>query len=957
MKRKTINYLVLFLLGVGSLFASCTKTNIVVEEELDPTMLSFRPSVMPIDGSTQTKGTPYDAISKVPNMGVFAYYTGTDNWTGSNISATEMNNQKVEQKQTGKWTYSPIRYWAKGKKTTVFGYAPYVDVNNRSGNGLKIERAYTSTPYIKYTVPTDCKKQPDLLVGTTAYNQNSGSIDFRFVHALSSVAFKISGGNESITKISIKGISTSGKLSLGYTNGEAIAWSELGAVNNSEYSAGIPEGLVATEDEVNATAADGYLMMIPQTLGENAKLVVTIDGEDREVALSGSWEANKKYTYVLSVKSVDSELIIDNLVWATGNLIADGENGCKIGKPTDNGLYFQFGSLLGWTGGANGNGIGQGKPSLAVQVKPAEYNGNPNWSSAPRYKDVADGASVPLTFDPSTGIGDPCRYYLGDPWRLPTAGEYTKLFDDVGMGTEWKYVSNWNWQESPTGAIHKKGLFLPILGSRESADGKLSFRDTNSSYWSSTMDFASNGGFLHFSSTNVTPEVYNITSFGLPVRCVQDVPIIIKDLIVAKGHLVADGKNGCKIGEPTDGGLYFQFGSLIGWTGGANGDGTGFGSPSLAVKVKPAEYRGNPDWTSAPYYKNGKGGSVVPLTFDPSTGIGDPCRHYLGKSWRLPTREENMKIFDNVSSGNWNNIPNWSWQSSPLGPIHKNGLFFPFSGSRKFNDGSLSSVNKFGTSWSSTVSHALDYTFAIGFNTNAVNTESPNKPTYGFPIRCVRDMPIVIDNFVIAKGNLVADGENACKIGDPTDCGLYFQFGSLLGWAGGTNGDGKGFGEPALVVKVKPAEYHGETSWSSAYYKGGSLIPLVFDPSTGIGDPCRHYLGDPWRLPMPDEVYKIFGVSGYSYWREAPNWSWHIAPNGAVRQTDFYHDVDYLFIPAAGYRGVRDFYNLGTHGYYWTRSVRVDIHGENIYFSSTHLHPVWFEDRDLGMPIRCVYTK
>ncbi len=519
MKRKTINYLVLFLLGVGSLFASCTKTNIVVEEELDPTMLSFRPSVMPIDGSTQTKGTPYDAISKVPNMGVFAYYTGTDNWTGSNISATEMNNQKVEQKQTGKWTYSPIRYWAKGKKTTVFGYAPYVDVNNRSGNGLKIERAYTSTPYIKYTVPTDCKKQPDLLVGTTAYNQNSGSVNFKFVHALSSVAFRIKGADEIITKISVKGISTSGKLSLAYTDGGAIEWSELGAVSNAEYKAGIPEGLVATEDEVNATAADGYLMMIPQTLGADAKLVVTIDGEDREVELTGSWEANKRYTYVLSV---NSDVIIDNVLWAVGNLVEDRENGgCKIGEPTDYGLYFQFGSLLGWAGGANGDGTGQGSPALALKVKPAGYSGGTSWGSA-YYKDGAAGSNVPLTFTPSTGIGDPCRYYLGDPWRLPTAGECTKLFDDVGMGTEWEYVSNWNWQESPTGAIHKKGMFFPGSGYRNSRGGSFSNVGTYGAYWSSTVYSTVLGSSLSFHSSNVYPENNDSRTFGFSVRCVHD---------------------------------------------------------------------------------------------------------------------------------------------------------------------------------------------------------------------------------------------------------------------------------------------------------------------------------------------------------------------------------------------------------------------------------------------------
>ena len=46
---------------------------------------------------------------------------------------------------------------------------------------------------------------------------------------------------------------------------------------------------------------------------------------------------------------------IGDLLWATGNLVAHGENDCKVGQPQDGGLYFQWGSLIGWTGGANGD--------------------------------------------------------------------------------------------------------------------------------------------------------------------------------------------------------------------------------------------------------------------------------------------------------------------------------------------------------------------------------------------------------------------------------------------------------------------------------------------------------------------------------------------------------------------------------------------------------------------------
>lgn len=185
--------------------------------------------------------------------------------------------------------------------------------------------------------------------------------------------------------------------------------------------------------------------------------------------------------------------LIGNLRWARGHLVATGApgaaglGGCKIGGPGDAGVNFQFGSLIGWKNGAfsnGGNGVGiapvdwHGRfwgGAIATQwpgftteayVWPTEIGGDiikiTNWPSLSDHKlnwffdyylppwdqsgRSISGFDVPFTGDKgggtlSTGryakfgVGDPCAYYLGGGWRMPTQEEYNALLGNVPAGT------------------------------------------------------------------------------------------------------------------------------------------------------------------------------------------------------------------------------------------------------------------------------------------------------------------------------------------------------------------------------------------------------------------------------------------------------------------------------------------------------------------------------------------
>ena len=251
----------------------------------------------------------------------------------------------------------------------------------------------------------------------------------------------------------------------------------------------------SSNPEVAAIAADGTVTGVAK--GETTITVTTADGSFTATCKVTVAEKPKDYIEVNGIKV------------AVGNLVADGMYGAKIGTPTNGGLFFQFGSLIGWSS--------TGNPTIAVQ--PDNFNGNRGWTNTNKIWEST--ATVPFTIAGSgstyekAGVGDPCRYYLKGTWRLPTGAEYKTLFKDNGYPS----TGPWTWNATSKSAEHKDGLKFPTLGYR-GLDGKLNSVGSLGHYWSSSSE--SQGFGLLFNNSLVLPSGGTDQVCGFTVRCVRD---------------------------------------------------------------------------------------------------------------------------------------------------------------------------------------------------------------------------------------------------------------------------------------------------------------------------------------------------------------------------------------------------------------------------------------------------
>lgn len=244
------------------------------------------------------------------------------------------------------------------------------------------------------------------------------------------------------------------------------------------------------------------------------------DGEIKTIDKSGLSFARNTH-YVMTFDAIDAVAYVQlgGLNWAIGNLVAKGANDASIGTPEDGGLYFQFGSLIGWSGGATGDGTDRPSatlvPPLSQAVTPIGYMGNPPMSSA--------WTGDPTIDDPTTGKGDPCRYYLGGTWRLPTKADYDALFASSGYPNigPWKISGSFLAGSINSYAIHTSGLKFPIVGYRAAPNGNFGGTGTIGDYWSATASTAANGYFLTLQNPYINSSYSGTRTTGLVIRCVN----------------------------------------------------------------------------------------------------------------------------------------------------------------------------------------------------------------------------------------------------------------------------------------------------------------------------------------------------------------------------------------------------------------------------------------------------
>ncbi len=220
---------------------------------------------------------------------------------------------------------------------------------------------------------------------------------------------------------------------------------------------------------------------------------------------------------------------INGVKWAVSNLsYINGQVTVNSRVGENYNLLFCGGSLLGYD-------IAKGVNAGPV-VKPSEYSGSPVIKNSPR--------SVYLTQNPSNGTGDPCTYYLGTSWRVPTQQEVYALGgvpDNNGRlaNSVWRTKGTYGLQYAngvfmgPYAAsarisgntVTNNSLFIPANGYYFNLENKINDLDKRGSFWTS----AAYGGLLGYVGAGhlvgygkeTGYYIHNDIGYGFGVRCVH----------------------------------------------------------------------------------------------------------------------------------------------------------------------------------------------------------------------------------------------------------------------------------------------------------------------------------------------------------------------------------------------------------------------------------------------------
>ena len=320
-------------------------------------------------GNNTTKASPMMLLEGKLGITMFAF----DEWSDTATSLASSTN--AEYTFDGNTLNGQKLRWSNVKDKSnlrVYAYAPYVKID---------KSVITGVPTLSYTINSDVEEQEDIIAAVKEVNitDNAGArIPLEFKHILTGIKFR-TGFGCTVNSIKVVGVSGSGQYSIG---GSWDNLSESNAEYNIEFTK--PKELLAGTMITNNNTT---LMLIPQTLGDNAKVIMnyTVGGTTKNLSasLSGiTWEPGKMITYTLFEKTAGGNVIYFDL--AAGNVMI-GCTESTSNNPTATNTYlgyvFRNGKAEAVTGTHNDNFIyyvyqtDNLQNSTIPNTPPLKYNG------------------------------------------------------------------------------------------------------------------------------------------------------------------------------------------------------------------------------------------------------------------------------------------------------------------------------------------------------------------------------------------------------------------------------------------------------------------------------------------------------------------------------------------------------------------------------------------------------
>ena len=269
----------------------------------------------------QTRGSMKDNIGAYGSFGVTAIYKEE----GNNVLL--LDNAEAEKTDGEFWGFknNSNARWPIGSTVSFHAYAPHSSADKSMLTyGVDKDNVQTQITYTASTTADGIINQPDLIVATNTGSRQLSDADdavqLDFYHALTAVSFAIDkdladvvGKGGKMTSVTLKGIPNKGKCQLSVSSATANVptadWTRDDGTGEYTFDLSGANIVVGEKDQA-LTSANQTLMMIPQTLPEDAELCfnLEINGATQEwkVPLKGQvWEAGKSIIYKLSSNSIN----------------------------------------------------------------------------------------------------------------------------------------------------------------------------------------------------------------------------------------------------------------------------------------------------------------------------------------------------------------------------------------------------------------------------------------------------------------------------------------------------------------------------------------------------------------------------------------------------------------------------------------------------------------------------
>lgn len=369
----------------------------------------------------------------------------------NNTYSEYMKNQLVEKDGTG-WKYSPIKYWPADKSQSIhfFGYAQSKETPAISPT-FKVELgdSETYTGIFSYTLPEhtvanrDAEAQPDLVFAITPNKDNtSGTVNLNFQHALSAVVFKIGNvpNNVIVNTVTFKNVYAAGECEMKLDENVVFSWSNPTGVAKKSFSQTLTTtGPVQKDQEISKVSDETCFMMVPQTLPQDATLSIaitvngrpyTLDKELKEIMTSLKWEANKKYTYIISLPD-EVKVNVDDDVDAAQKI----KSGLKIKNTGLSPIYVRVAIIGNWKNETTEQIVADWRNSGNSETDDGEFDWNGSGLKVEPYNNTTP---VRNWLKGSDGF----YYYTQELARGESVPDTDKLFDTYQLKVQSPPVPN-----------------------------------------------------------------------------------------------------------------------------------------------------------------------------------------------------------------------------------------------------------------------------------------------------------------------------------------------------------------------------------------------------------------------------------------------------------------------------------------------------------------------------------